>query len=203
MNRKVIKPVVLSGLFLAALIVFSIITNQDNKDMTTAMKEATLPSVQFYEGNNSVAQLHGYVSEMNITKMRDGIVPVDHTRLLPLKINTYGQKIRGIAYEIRSLDDSRLVAKGNAQEIKEKNNEISANLKIQNILGKGEEYELIVILASGKNKIRYYTRLMQTQNDDTQACMDFALQFHEYTFRDDANKWMRQQAIPVHSIMWI
>ena len=38
MNRKVIKPVVLSGLFLAALIVFSIITNQDNKDMTTAMK---------------------------------------------------------------------------------------------------------------------------------------------------------------------
>ena len=63
MNRKVIKPVVLSGLFLAALIVFSIITNQDNKDMTTAMKEATLPIVQFYEGNNSVAQLHGYVSE--------------------------------------------------------------------------------------------------------------------------------------------
>lgn len=111
MNRKVIKPVVLSGLFLAALIVFSIITNQDNKDMTTAMKEATLPIVQFYEGNNSVAQLHGYVSEMNITKMRDGIVPVDHTRLLPLKINTYGQKIRGIAYEIRSLDDSRLVAR--------------------------------------------------------------------------------------------
>ena len=190
MNRKVIKPVVLSGLFLAALIVFSIITNQDNKDMTTAMKEATLPIVQFYEGNNSVAQLHGYVSEMNITKMRDGIVPVDHTRLLPLKINTYGQKIRGIAYEIRSLDDSRLVAKGNAQGIKEKNNEISANLKIQNILGKGEEYELIVILASGKNKIRYYTRLMQTQNDDTQACMDFALQFHEYTFRDDANKFI-------------
>ena len=47
MNRKVIKPVVLSGLFLAALIVFSIITNQDNKDMTTAMKEATLPIVQF------------------------------------------------------------------------------------------------------------------------------------------------------------
>ena len=31
---------------------------------------------------------------------------------------------------------------------------------------------------------------MQTQNDDTQACMDFALQFHEYTFRDDANKFI-------------
>lgn len=134
-------------------------------------------------------------------------MPVDHTRLLPLKINTYGQKIRGIAYEIRSLDDSRLVAKGNAQEIKEKNNEISANLKIQNILGKGEEYELIVILASGKNKIRYYTRLMQTQNDDTQACMDFALQFHEYTFRVMQinlfrNIWTRQQVIPARSIMW-
>ena len=48
MNRKVIKPVVLSGLFLAALIVFSIITNQDNKDMTTAMTKNvyTLPTVR-------------------------------------------------------------------------------------------------------------------------------------------------------------
>ena len=53
MNRKVIKPVVaVQGFFVAALIVFSIITNQDNKDMTTAMKEATLPIVQFYKGNN-------------------------------------------------------------------------------------------------------------------------------------------------------
>lgn len=208
MNRKVIKPVVLSGLFLAALIVFSIITNQDNKDMTTAMKEATLPIVQFYEGNNSVAQLHGYVSEMNITKMRDGIVPVDHTRLLPLKINTYGQKIRGIAYEIRSLDDSRLVAKGDAQGIKEKNNEISANLKIQNILGKGEEYELIVILASGKNKIRYYTRLMQTQTMILRHVWILHCSFmniHSGMMQINLfrNIWMRQQAIPARSIMWI
>lgn len=190
MNRKVIKPVVLSGLFLAALIVFSIITNQDNKDMTTTMKEATLPVVQFYEGNNSVAQLHGYVSKMNITEMRDGIVPVDHTRLLPLKISTYGQNIDGIHYEIRSLDNSRLVAKGEAKEIKKKNDEITANLKIQNILGKNEEYELILILTSGKNKVRYYTRLIQTENSYTQDCMDFALQFHAYTFRDDANKFI-------------
>ncbi len=128
MNRKVIKPVVLSGLFLAALIVFSIITNQDNKDMTTAMKEATLPIVQFYEGNNSVAQLHGYVSEMNITKMRDGIVPVDHTRLLPLKINTYGQK----KSEALLMKSGVLMIPGWLQRemhrrLKRKNNEISAH----------------------------------------------------------------------------
>ena len=59
MNRKVIKPVVLSGLFLAALIVFSIITNQDNKDMTTAMKEATLPIVQFYEKSEALLMKSG------------------------------------------------------------------------------------------------------------------------------------------------
>ena len=78
MNRKVIKPVVLSGLFLAALIVFSIITNQDNKDMTTAMKEATLPIVQFYEGNNSVAQLHGYVSASSYSAQRLPPYEVEH-----------------------------------------------------------------------------------------------------------------------------
>lgn len=86
---------------------------------------------------------------MNITKMRDGIVPVDHTRLLPLKINTYGQKSEALLMKSGVLMIPGWLQRGMHRD-QRKNNEISANLKIQNILGKGEEYELIVILVSRK-----------------------------------------------------
>ena len=190
MNRKVIKPVVLSVLFLAALIVFSITTNQDNKDLTTTMAEATLPMVELYQGQQSVARLHGYTQEMNAAQMRDSITPVDHTRKLPIKINTYGKSIDGVRYELRSLDASRLVAKGDVTDLKEKDRTLSSTIQLQNIMEENTEYELIVFLTSGKEEIRYYTRVIQTENAYTKECMDFALQFHEYTFREDADTFI-------------
>ena len=190
MNRKIVKPIVLSVLFLAALIVFSITTNQDNKDLTTTMKGASLPIVRCYQEDSSVAQLHGYVNKMDVPFMRDTIVPVDDKRILPVAVSTYGRKIDSIRYEIRSLDGSRLVAKSEVKDYKEKDNTIRTQLEIQNLLTENEEYELVLTLVSGKQEWYYYTRLIQTTDCYTKECMDFALQFHEYTFREDAAKFI-------------
>lgn len=190
MNRKFVKPIVLSVLFLAALIVFSITTNQDNKDLTTTMKESTLPIVRCYQSGESVAQLHAYVNKMDVPSMRDTIVPVDDERILPVSVSTYGRKIDSIRYEIRSLDGKRLVAKNEVAEYKEKDETIQAQLTIQNLLVENEEYELVLTLISDKKELYYYTRLIQTTNCHTRECMNFALQFHEYTFREDAAKFI-------------
>ena len=190
MNRKIVKPIVLSVLFLAALIVFCITTNQDNQDLTTTMKEATLPIVRCYQGNNSVAQLHAYVNKMDVPSMRDSIVPVDDERILPISISTFGRKIDSLQYEIRSLDGSRLVARNEISDLEEKSQTIRAQLAIQNLLGEDEEYELVLTLISGKKELYYYTRLIQTTDCYTKECMDFALQFHEYTFREDAQQFI-------------
>lgn len=190
MNKKVIKPVVLSVLFLAALIVFSVTTNQDNKDMTTTMGEAELPIVEFYQEDNCAARLHGYVSKMDIAAMRDTIIPVDHSRQLPMTVNTYGKKVDAIRYEIRSMDGERLVARSDVTDFSKDGNRISAMLEIQNILEKNEEYAFVLTLKSGKKEIYYYTRLIQTESAYTKECMDFALQFHDYTFREDADTFI-------------
>ena len=54
MKKQIIKPVVLLTLFLVAVVFFSVITNKDNKDLTTTLSEATLPVVEFYEGDTKV-----------------------------------------------------------------------------------------------------------------------------------------------------
>ncbi len=197
MRKKVIKPVVLSVVFLTALIVFSIVTNQDNKDLTAAMAEPTLPIVELYQGETGVAQLRGYVSEMDVTAMRDTIIPVDKKRLLPLTVSCYGKKkINGMRYEIRSMDGERLVAKNDVKDYTEEGSTISAGLAIQNILEEGEEYNLILILTVDNQEIYYYTRLMQTESYYADECMEFALQFHDYTFREDADKFIPRYMDP-------
>ena len=181
---------VLSVLFLVAVIFFSVITNQDNKDLTTTLSEATLPVVEFYEGKTPVNELHGYVTKMDSTAMRDSITPVDDKRILSMAVATYGYKIDGIRYEIRSMDGERLVAKSDVNDYKTSGNQVTADLQIQNILNENEEYTLVITLVSGKSEIYYYTRLMQTTDYYVQECLDFALKFHDYTFRDDADKFI-------------
>lgn len=190
MRKYIIKPVVLSVLFFVAVVFFSVITNKDNKDLTTTLSEATLPVVEFYEGETPINELHGYVSKMDSTAMRDTITPVDDKRILSMAVATYGRKIDGIRYEIRSMDGERLVAKSDVSDYKTSGNQIRADLQIQNILNENEEYTLVITLVSDKSEIYYYTRLMQTTGYYTSECLDFALKFHDYTFRDDADKFI-------------
>ena len=190
MRKQIIKPVVLSVLFLVAVVFFSIITNKDNKDLTTTLSEASLPVVEFYQGDTPINELHGYVTKMDSTAMRDTITPVDDHRILPMSVDTYGYKIDGIRYEIRSMDGQRLVAKSDVTDYETKGNRITADLEIQNLLTLNDEYTLVITLTSDKSEIYYYTRLMQTTDYYTKECLDFALKFHDYTFRDDADKFI-------------
>ena len=190
MNKKVIKPIVLMALFFVAIILFSITTNKDNRDMTTTMAKATLPVVYFQQGDNRINELHGYVDKMDATQMRDSITPVDNSRVLPIIVATYGKKIDAMRFEIRSMDGKRLVAKSNVTDYKTSGNNVTANLMIQNILDEDQEYTMIVTLQSEGQEIYYYTRLMQTIDSYVKECVDFALQFHDYTFRDDADTFI-------------
>ena len=39
--------------------------NDTNEDLTTEMKEATLPVITMYQGDQELNELHGYVTEMD------------------------------------------------------------------------------------------------------------------------------------------
>lgn len=186
MKKKVIKPIVIFTVFLAALISFSVSANQTNEDLTMAMEEATLPVVYFYLDQTAVNQLHGYTTEMDMVKMRDTITPVGSDRMLSMGIDTYGASVDRIFYEIRGMDGERLVADGAIEDYETVGSRIRADVQIQNLLEEDEEYLFILTITSGERTIYYYTRLMQTTDCYVEECLSFALEFHDYTFRDDA-----------------
>lgn len=190
MKKNMIKSIVMLTVFIGSLIFFSALTNKSNEDMTESMQEASLPVVYFLYDDIEVNELHGYVNAMNVTAMRDTITPIKNDRILNLKINAYGEKIDGISYEIRSLDGERLVAESEVTDYEIDKQGVSATLQMQNLLVQDQEYNLIITLRSGDRDIYYYTRLIQTENCSTEECMEFALKFHDYTFREDADTFI-------------
>ncbi len=131
MKKKLVKPLVLALVFIGALISFSIITNQTNVNLTSAMEEAKLPLVRFYHNGTAINELHGYVKEMDVAKMRDTITPIGSDRQLSLEVDTYGMTVDRLSYEIRGIDGERLVADGEITDYSYSENRLCADIKVQ------------------------------------------------------------------------
>ena len=185
MSKKVIKPIVLIVVFIAALITFCIITNKGNKDMTTKQADATLPVMSFNLDKIKINTLHGYTTEMDPTKMRDCVIPISDDRKLSLSISTYGMAVDRISYKIRSMDGKRLVADDEISSFSNKDNTIQADVSMPNVMDENTEYLLVFTITSGQDNVYYYSRIMQTDGKAAAKVVEFAKKFHDETFIKD------------------
>ena len=185
MSKKVIKPIVLIVVFIAALITFCITTNKGNKDMTTKQADATLPVMSFNLDKIKINTLHGYTTEMDPTKMRDCVIPISDERKLSLSISTYGMAVDRISYKIRSMDGKRLVADDEISSFSNKDNTIQADISMPNVMDENTEYLLVFTITSGQDNVYYYSRIMQTDGKAAAKVVEFAKKFHDETFIKD------------------
>lgn len=179
MNKKLKKALILAGVFVAALIVFSRLTNHEVKDMTADMPEASLPVIVGEVNGMTVNEMHGHIQQMDASVMRDNILPVRAGQPLSLQINAYGGKIDGISYEIRSLDMERLVEEGKDVALSEEGDIWKAELETGELLEKDTEYMLILNLEQDGQNIYYYTRIMLEDGNGVDQSLEFAMNFHE------------------------
>ena len=93
MRKGTIKAAVLAAVFIGAVLIFGRFMNDTNEDLTTEMKEATLPVITMYQGDQELNELHGYVTEMDAAYMRDTITPVTVLGLLGDRYEPVTQQI--------------------------------------------------------------------------------------------------------------
>ena len=187
MRKGTIKAAVLAAVFIGAVLIFGRFMNDTNEDLTTEMKEATLPVITMYQGDQELNELHGYVTEMDAAYMRDTITPVGEDRKLPIVIQTNQTAVDTISYEIRSLDATRLIANADVTSYEERSGKITADLQIQNLLEEGEEYLMIIRLGSGDRSICYYTRIAEPVDCYVSECVAFVKDFNDKTFNDETS----------------
>lgn len=148
------------------------------------MESATLPVLYMMLSGERINCLHGYVDTMNAATMRDTITPLGEGRNLTLQIDTYGNTITELSYEIRSLDQKRLIEKTKVTNWSVQPTYVEATLNIENLIEAGEEYTLVLHVATEEQKtINYYTRIIEGAKNVSEK-LEFVIDFSERTFDD-------------------
>ena len=190
MKRLGKKIGILFIIFIAAIAIYFVWnqkrTEKPDSIVYTAMDEAALPVVSATMFGRDVNFLHGYTQDMKQAVARDSLTVLPSDRALNIRIADFGGSIRGISYEVRSLNLERLVERTSLTEWDTADGKTTAVLPIQNLLSKDREYLLILSLDTAEQgEVRYYTRILWTDNENVKDMIDFAVNFTTKTFDYD------------------
>lgn len=188
MKKPIIKAIVGVFVFILALIIISDITNKGNTDMTVEMQPATYPLVYMEHNGERINCLHGYAQKMQESYMRDSITPMGQDRVISFSVDRYKRDISKLTFEVRSVDGSRLIEETPINNFTDKEDTIQASVTLKDLINENEEYCFILILeAKDGETIRYYTRIIQTEDCYIDEKLSFVKDFHNKTFvKDDS-----------------
>lgn len=140
----------------------------------------------------SYNQLHGYRNAMNTAFQRETVTELSENRELSFKVDTYGLIVEGIGIEVRSLDGSRLIESSQVTKITEStaasgwnagNKQLKADIALKDLIEADTEYMLVILLdTQEEGTIRYYTRIIWSQNTHMSEKLTFVKEFHELLY---------------------
>lgn len=192
MKKKIFVVVLILFLVIAAVAGATIYNKNHKEEPVSTQKQSykgKLPQVTVYYKKDAVGKLLGYVSEQQIATNRNDIIPVSPERVVPISVKPKKNEITKVSYEIKSMEDDRLLDSGAIEKIIAKKGVISFDYTVSTILQMGEEYSFCLILETKEfDKIYYYSRMMVVDEDFISAQMKFAKEFSDKTYNSVSSK---------------
>lgn len=189
MRKTLIKGAVVVIVFFSALFLISNFMNKGNADMTTEMEAASFPVIAMNYGGFRINVLHGYQEAMEVSQMRESLTPLVSGRKVNLDIDTYGTRVDGIRFEVRSVDGSRLIEDTTIEEYEQSEDQVKVSFGIKDLIENNREYLLVLILTvRGGEQIRYYTRIINPEEYYVADKLEYIMDFSAKTFDKEAAK---------------
>lgn len=197
MNRIAVRYSVFVMIFIVAMIFFSIILNQGSTDMTMEMPMASLPVASIISDEYCVNEMHGYTNPMEVSTFRETITTIGEDRSLQFKLDLYGQDMKGLAFELRTVDGNRLIERTNVTDYKREKDNIYATVYLKDLIEINKEYSFTIILTlKDGREVYYYTRVIQCDQTLTRNKLDFVMYFHNRTLNKDQVKELTKYIEP-------
>lgn len=171
-KKGIIRATILAVVFCAAIFVFSHLINKGDEDMSADMESATLPRISFVTEGYEVNSLAGYVTDMEITSLRDTVTPVSGYELC-MNVKAYEQEIEKISWQVYTMDGRECLQK---ETIKEVEDLLTLHFNENGMLN--NEKVLKITLHLPTEDVYYYTRIMDAENCNYKTCLEFAEYFH-------------------------
>lgn len=189
MKKTVWKAVTFAIVFFVSAIMISTTMNKGNTDVTVELAPSTLPLVYMNVGGSEVNCLHGYTGEMEEAYLRDTVTPIGEDRSLSVRIAKYGTDITGLSFEVRSVDGERLVEATDVYNYIDDGDSVTATFTIKDLIEDNTEHMLVLLVKNGDGQtLRYYTRIIRTDDSHADEQLAFVKDFHERTFDKEAAK---------------
>ncbi len=147
-----------------------------------SMDEPNLPIVFVEKNGLLINPMHAYIQEMGNNAARDCITMLSDDRKINLRVREYNKMIISATYEIRSMDLTRLVETGRISELRRENGMLEMAVSIDNLIHKGKEYLLRIVIDTGEQNLNYYTRIIWGTKDQSIEMINLALDFTQKTF---------------------
>ncbi len=188
--------------FVAALLLTEKIMNRDNNSMTKEMAPPTLPVITMETDGVRYNELHGLLSNMDMAYQRETITILGDNREFSFWVNTFGSEVKNIAFEVRSSDGERLIEKTTIEKFAQDENqkEFLVQASVKDLIERGEEYSLVIILQDEQNReVKYCTRAIWKENLNAAEKLQFVYQFHNMTYDaetlSDLAKYMESNSL--------
>ena len=188
-KKTIIKITVFVLTFFVALIVGGKLMNKGHNNMTMEMAQPDLPVVTMRVNGVEYNRLFGYKAVSDTAFQRDTVTLLGENRDIGFAVDTYENDIAAISIEVRSMDGSRLIEDTPITGYREKDGRIVIDTTLKDLIEKDTEYSLAVVLdLDGEQEVRYYTRVIWSDNMHLAEKMDFVTSFHEKLYDKDAAK---------------
>ncbi len=193
MNIKkiILNIVVLTLVFAASVSVTGLIINREKSVQIHDVSRASLPVVYMQMEDMRINPMFGYANAMEQKSMRDSITPLSTNRKLQVVVDTLGNEVESVEYEISTADGSRKLENGLLTDLKETDGALSGEFKVENPILMNQEYTLCFkVTLEKRGTFYYYTRLLQRAGTHTQDYLDFVEMFYRECTKADASAIM-------------
>lgn len=196
-NWTLVKSIILSVIFvIVGVVTYASMDITAQEEMVTTFKASSMPILYMVtENNRLINPAHGYTQDVGEKNVFNGITPIYEDRSVNIALYNYGERITGISYQVRDIENSQLLEDTQLKLSMNQEDYTMATFNIKNLIEKDKEYFLTVSVSTDKNEqIRYYERIVWTDNLKLKEKLDFVLGFNSYTYSrekiDEIGKWI-------------
>jgi hypothetical protein len=183
MKKLLLKILVYTVVFFLFLFIFGKMAHREQINNTVDMDPASQPVIYMSIGDISYNMLRGYTSFRDFSYDRDSLSYLTENREIPFSVTTFGQKISAASYELRNIEDSRLIEDGDVTLTLSTMGNPEGRITFKDLMIPGAEYSLILKLGlEDGRELYYYTRVISGDDSLAYDKIAYAKFFHDCLF---------------------
>lgn len=150
----------------------------------TSLQDSTFPLIYLQLGKYTVNTLHGYSSELDSSKVRESITPLESDKTFTIKISENESSIKKLDYELMDISNQKAIDSNTLSAFSKENSYKTARIKLNAAMDTSTEYGLKITLTTNySKKIHFFTRIKYYDSDFyLKEKLDFVTNFHNATF---------------------